>query len=113
MEWLSPHMDSPGIICGTSEALGLLEEARVTFIQGHFIATLLVAMSFIEHTLAQELEGEFPPKKRPMVGELIAVARTKLSFPADLLDRTDRIRALRNPFTHLRPEGDPDHLPAF
>lgn len=110
LEWLAPHMGGPGAISGAVEALALLEEARVCFIQGQFIATLLVATSFIEHTLAEELEGEFPLKKRPTVEDLIKAARTKLSVPVDLLDRTDRIRRLRNPYTHLRPTNDPDRL---
>lgn len=110
MEWLAPYMDSPGMIGGTPEALALLEEARVSFIYGLFISTLLVATSFIEHTLAEELEGEFPLKKRPTLEVLIKAARTRPSIPDDLLNRTDRIRKLRNPYTHLRPTNDPDRL---
>jgi hypothetical protein len=33
-----------------------------------------------------------------------------LSLPADLLDRTDRLRQLRNPFTHRKA---PDHPHSF
>lgn len=110
IEWLAPHTERPVAIMGAVEATQLMEEARVSFISGHFVATLLLAASFIEHTLSEELESVLPAKKKPKFQRLIEVAHTKLAVPVELLDRTESIRVLRNPFTHLRPHDDPDTL---
>jgi hypothetical protein len=110
IEWLAPYTERPTAIMGAVEAMQLMEEARVSFISGHFVAALLLAASFIEHTLSEELESVLPAKSRPNFQQLIEVARTQLAVPAELLDRTESIRVLRNPFTHLRPHDDPDTL---
>lgn len=65
-EWLSLHSASHPMIFGRAETLRLIEEARGTFTDGHFVATLFVAMAFIEHTLIEELQLKARTKGSPL-----------------------------------------------
>ena len=110
IEWLAQHDSRPSAFAGAVDTLRLMEEARACFVCGHFVAALLLVTSFIEHTLADELQELGLAKGDPPLGRLIALARDHLSLPGDLLDRADRLRKLRNPFTHRRSGEDPDTL---
>jgi hypothetical protein len=41
--WLSQHNMSPGIVVGRLEPMNLMQEASDSFVNGHFIACLLLA----------------------------------------------------------------------
>lgn len=110
IEWLSQCSEQPGAVMGDMAVLHMMEEARLCFISGHFIGAILLATSFIEQTLSEELESVVPAQDRHTLQGMIKSARERLSFPGDLLDRTDRLRELRNPFTHRKA---PDHRHAF
>jgi len=43
--WLSRHNASAPIVMGRAETLRLMEEARCCFVDGHFVAALMVAMA--------------------------------------------------------------------
>ncbi|WJJ94248.1 hypothetical protein [Neopusillimonas aromaticivorans] len=85
----------------------MMEEARLCFVSGHFIGAILLATSFIEQTLSEELESIVPTQERRTLELMIKSARQHLSLPDDLLDSTDRIRELRNPFTHRKANDHP------
>lgn len=53
--WLSGHQVAVNSI-GPVDTMAVLDEAKDCFVYGHYIATLLLAVAFIEHTLADELE---------------------------------------------------------
>ena len=110
IEWASHHDSRPSAYAGPVDTLRLIEEARVCFVSGHFLATLLLVTSFVEHTLADELNELGLSNGNPTLGRMISLARDHLSLPGDLLDRADSLRKLRNPFVHRRPETDPDTL---
>jgi len=82
--------------------MALLSEAGECFINGHFIATILLAVAFIEHTLTDELsaKGAAAP-----FASAIKAAREQQLFPEAILEWTDKLRLRRNPFCHRKPEG--------
>ena len=110
IEWLAQHDSRPSAYAGSVDTLRLMEEARACFIGGHFVAVLVLVTSFVEHTLSDELQELGLAKDDPPLGRLIALARDHLSLPADLLNGADRLRKLRNPFVHRRPETSRDTL---
>lgn len=102
IEWLSLHQRLPGIMFGRSETMRILAEARETFVDGHFVAALLLATAFIEHTLVEELQLLGYVDRSPNLGEAILIARNHKVFADDWLNRLDVLRLKRNPFAHLK-----------
>ncbi|MGZ9983155.1 hypothetical protein [Bordetella bronchiseptica] len=110
IEWLAQHSSRPGGVMGDMAALHMMEEARHCFISGYFIGTILLATSFIEQTLSEELAGVASEKERKTLATMIKAGRRYLSMADDLLDRTDRLRELRNPFSHRKADDHPHAL---
>lgn len=108
IDWLAQHYSSPGVVMGELAIGHMLEEARQCFISGHFIGSMLLASSFVEQTLSEELECVVPAPERRTFELLIKAGRQHLRLPADLFDRTDKLRQLRNPFTHRKSANHPD-----
>ena len=84
------------------DTLGLLREARETFVDGHHIATLLLAISFIEHTIAEELQLRSITKDSLIFQNALKAAAEHKVFPQEWIERTEKLRLLRNPFAHLK-----------
>jgi hypothetical protein len=110
IEWLSQYSGQAAAVMGDMAVLHMMEEAKRCFISGYFIGALLLATSFVEQTLSEELESVAAAHERRTFETMIKSARQRLSLPGDLLDRTDRLREPRNPFTHRKA---PDHPHAF
>lgn len=108
IEWLALHEVSVPLIIGRTETMHVLHEAREVFVDGHFVAALLMAMSFIEHTIVEELQQLGHVNGSPKLGQAIETAKEKKTFPADWLERTKTLSLRRNPFAHLK-EGDHLH----
>jgi len=106
IKWLSLHERRPGITFGRTETMRLLSEARETFIDGHFVASLLLATAFIEHTLSDELQKLGHVSSSPSFSRAIVLAGECKVFPDDWLARADALRLKRNPFAHLK---EPKH----
>lgn len=104
---VSAHVKSYGVVMGEADTLAIKEEAYYSYVNGHYIATILLAVSLIEHTLSDAIveSGEGRPFN---LGGAIKTARSKNLFPDDLLNAADRLRQIRNPFTHRREPDDPD-----
>lgn len=105
IEWLALHDVSPPAIMGRAESLHMLSEARKVFVGGHFAATLLVALSFIEHAIVEELQDLGYVTGSPTFSEALTISATKLVFPADWLVRAKTLSLRRNPFVHLKPDN--------
>lgn len=93
-----------------SETSGVMEEARSSYIHGNFIATLVLALAYIEHVINDALPPPAPNKKTSTMAAAIRQARAAGLFPNDLLDRTSVLSSFRNPFIHRRSEEDPDTI---
>lgn len=103
--WLSRFEQLPGLVAWRLEPLALLEEARVCYINGHYIAVLLTATAFIEQVLVEALEDRAIRVPRGTLAHMVETARAAELLPAELLDQTDRLREIRNPFAHRKPDG--------
>jgi hypothetical protein len=102
--WLSRFVQPIGIIAGRIEELSLLEEARVCYVNAHYIAVLLTTTAFIEQTLIDELEDRKIKGPRSTLAQAITTARSAKLFSDELLDGTDYLRKIRNPFAHRKPD---------
>lgn len=109
VEWLSLHEPhKPTAIMGRVETLEVLREARAVFVDGHLIACLLLAMSFIEHTLIEELQNYGHTKGSRTFSEALNLAEKHQLFPADWLARAKKLRLRRNSFAHIK-DGEHEH----
>ena len=85
----------------------LHREARSAFVNGEFTATLLLVLSFIEHGLAPRMILRSGSKRatRGTISDVLKHLRETGELPLFLVERIERLRELRNPFTHPLP-GD-------
>ena len=85
----------------------LLNEARSTYVNGEYAATILIAQSFIEHWLMpRAYDSAGPRATRWGLAAMVRHFRETGRIPEFLLDQIDRLRALRNPFVHASPRGE-------
>jgi hypothetical protein len=109
--WLSQFQPEFGLIASERlEPLSLLEEARVCFVNGNFIAALLVASSYIEQVLVSELEERSIVGPRETLQKAMETARAANIFAATLLDGADHLRLIRNPYVHRKPDEHAHNL---
>ena len=107
IRWAEPYDTPSGLIIGSVEMLSLLREAQACFIEGYYIATLVLATALIEHVISEELVSARFAKYGLSFDRAIKMAREKSLFTDDLLDQADRLRVIRNPFAHRKPD---DHV---
>lgn len=105
LEWLSLHNVTAPMVVGRAETLRLLEEAKCCFVDGHFVAALMIAMAFIEHTIVEDLQTLGHVKDSPRMSVAIELAKEKKTFPPDWLERAKKLTLRRNPFAHLKKSG--------
>jgi hypothetical protein len=113
LHWLVQFQTGPTTVMGRPEPLGLLEEARVCYVNGHFMAVVLTAIACIEQMLMEELEYH---NDRSAGGNFAAAIRAAKSnnsirISTDLLDCADQLRAIRNPVAHKTHEANKNRLP--
>jgi hypothetical protein len=108
IEWLALHEVNPPMVIGRTETMHVLREAREVFVDGHFVAALMMAMSFIEHTIVEELQILGHVSGSPSFAQAIETAKEKKTFPLDWLERAKTLSLRRNPFAHLK-EGNHPH----
>lgn len=110
IRWASQYYVDAGIIVGEVEMLNLLREARECFVDGHYVATLMLATALIEHVIHEELDSIGMAKLRLSFDDSIKLARRESLFPEDLLSTADQLRIYRNPFAHRKPSEHPHTL---
>jgi len=110
IRWVSQYRigEVGEVIAGPFEVMSLLSEARECFVDGHYIATLMLATALIEHVISDELVARNKAKYGTPFERLIKIAREEALFPLELLEVADRLRAIRNPFAHHKPD-DHEH----
>lgn len=108
IEWLALYEVTPPVVIGRPETMHMLREAREVFVDGHFVAALMMAMSFIEHTVVEELQLLGHVSGSPTFAQAIERAKEKKTFPPDWLLRAKTLSLRRNPFAHLK-QGDHPH----
>lgn len=105
IDWASSLYQSPGLVSGEIVPLHMMEEARVCFVNGQYMATVLCATSVVEHLLVGELEATLPGKRR-MLGDSIKAAEETQSYPPEIIKDLRELNALRNPLAHRRNASD-------
>jgi hypothetical protein len=83
-----------------ADTASILHETKACFVDGHFIAVQLLALSFCEHVLYERLSSRGFYKARATIKSMIDSATKHSVLSVDLLRELDRLRELRNPFVH-------------
>lgn len=82
----------------------IFNEAKMSFINGAFVATLLLVSAFVEHWLGIHIESKgFHKEAQKGLSAIIGCARTNNLVHGSLLEKADHLREIRNPFVHLKP----------
>ena len=111
IRWLSPHqVEFNGLIGGSTELISLLMEARECFIEGHYIATLVLATAVIEHLLSSELTAYGKATYGLSFERAIKIATEEGLFTPEALAQAEKLRVVRNPFAHRKPDDHPHTL---
>lgn len=94
-----------------AESAFVLSEVKMCFINGQFIATIMLAQAFIEHTLQASLVRMGHPRVAGRsLSEITKWFRRNRPQHDYLMGKIDKLRGFRNPFSHLRPFDDPDTI---
>lgn len=104
--WLSDHESLPSAIMGRTETLHLLREAREVFVDGHYTAALLLAISVINHSLIEELQLRSCFQGDPGLRNVLAKSEELLVLPAEWFAPIRQLVSRRHPFVHFK---EPDH----
>lgn len=104
IDWASSLYQSPCLVSGEVVPLSMMEEARVCFVNGQYMATVLCATSVVEHLLVAELEGRLTGK--PTLGKSINAAEKAKIYSAAMITDLRELNELRNPFAHWRDASD-------
>ncbi len=81
-------------------------EAIKSFINGQFVAVLLLSQSFIEHWLEDRIEeSKIKRYGNHSLAIVIKAMKEKNSTNINLLNKIDRLRKIRNPFVHYKPSN--------
>lgn len=109
--WMGKHhVGVNGGYWERSETSAVLQEARSSYLHGNFVATLILALAYVEHVINAALPLQ-PPKTRTLtMAAAIKQARVAELFPDDLLDGAAVLSDFRNPFVHRRDADDPDTI---
>ena len=108
--WLSQYESLPPVLMGRAETLHLLREAREVFVNGHFAATLLLAVAVIEHSLVEELQLRGAIRASAPLGQVLVIAEGGSVLPPEWFPAIKTLVQRRNPFAHLK---EPDHKHAL
>jgi hypothetical protein len=101
----------PGYGMMSLEMHYLFTEAMHSYINGEFVATILISQSLIEHWLFGTLrEKGYPLKENAGLGEIIKTMRKYQLLHSFLIDKIDQLKKIRNPYVHSKPMSHPDNL---
>jgi len=104
--WLAEHEHLPSAIMGRTETLHLLREAREVFVDGHYAAALLLAISVINHSLIEELQLRDGVQGDPGLHKVLARSEDLNVLPVEWFAPIRQLVSRRHPFVHFK---EPDH----
>jgi hypothetical protein len=103
LHWLQKVFPAGYGFVMSPETLYVFDEAKITFVTGAFVATILLSASFIEHWFGNILRGRgFADEANSGLGSIIECMRRERLMHEFLLRKADRLRKIRNPFVHLK-----------
>lgn len=104
LKWVEKVFPKGFSFVTSPETSYVFDEAKMAFINGEFIATILLVSTFIEHWLGAHIESKgFYKEVQKGLGAIIDCAGKKNLVHNNLLKKADHIRQIRNPFVHLKP----------
>lgn len=113
LEWLESRMPNVDywVFRGGMMSKYLFEEARYCFSYGQFLATIILGLAFIEHTIA----GLFYAAgrndlERANISKLLTEALEYDWITPKEYKQIERARKIRNPITHFRKPLDKDAI---
>lgn len=112
LEWLARRMPEADYLAfhGLMTKF-LFEEARYCFAYGQFLATIVLGLAYVEHSLAAMLYTTgLDEAERARAIDLFQVALDRGSIKEDEFDSLDRARRLRNAVVHFRSPLDPESV---
>ncbi len=84
----------------------LHDEVKATFINAEFTATIMLSVAFIEQWLSSVLESHgFRKESKSGLKGILECLRKHRLVDEFVLSKVDRLRLIRNPFTHLKEIG--------
>lgn len=99
-----------GSFYGVDEPLVLMEDARVSYINGCFVAALISAMSSIEHMLLYEINARgiayFKPEKRDSISNTLKLLGLKTVGDEELIEELVGLNNIRNAYVHPKEESN-------
>ena len=108
LNWLAPLAPEAKywLFSGGLLAKNLFEEARYCFVYGQFLAAIILAMAYIEHTLASLLYAiGRSDLERANISALLIEAVNLGWLDQEEVEKLDRLRIMRNSLTHFRRPG--------
>lgn len=102
VRWVSRKIPKGGMLL-PSDSLFVFTEAQSTFVDGYFIATVVLAAAFAEHWMTGILAGRgFGKECKAGLRACISCARKHDIWPELVLGRLAQLQSIRNPFIHLK-----------
>ena len=87
---------------GRTETLYLLREAREVFVDGHYAAALLLAISVINHSLIEELQLRNAIQGDPGLQKVLAGSKDLKLLPDEWFPSIEQLVSRRHPFVHFK-----------
>ena len=110
IDWASSLYSSRGLVSGEVVPMGMIEEARISFVNGQYLATVLCATSVVEHLLVAELEASSATTRNLTLGGAIKVAENAQMYSPEIIRSLRELNEFRNPLAHRRDADDPSTL---
>jgi hypothetical protein len=111
IRWLSSVMPQNRAYMMPLESFRVFQEAKDCFVYGHFVATMVLAASFVEHWLAGLISAQGQKKIAGKgLAAIIDHCRDNQLLPSVVCDKVDSLRQKRNPFVHLKAFDHPHGL---
>jgi hypothetical protein len=103
--WVAEHEHLLGAIMARTETLHILREAREVFVDGHYAAALLLAISVINHLLVEELQLRNEIQDDPGLETVLAKSEKLSVLPTEYFAPIRQLVSRRHPFVHFKKPG--------
>jgi hypothetical protein len=104
VRWLSQVIPKNIGFLMPTETHYVFDGAKSAFVQGNFVAVIVLSSAFVDHWFAAGLARHGSKNKaKGTLESLIKLARAEKLADETLLQSADRLRLIRNPFVHLKP----------
>ncbi len=103
LKYINTLLPDKYMFCGDPETIFIFKEAKMAFINGQFISTILLAQAYIERRLQIHYNsiGHNEIAKKGLKA-IIDHAKKNKTIHHFLLPKIDELRKIRNPFVHLK-----------